>query len=251
MSNILDVKNISLSLGSASVLENVNFSVKNGEKIAIVGANGSGKSSLLSVISCFLTPSQGSVLFHGQNVTRFNRNDQLRSYRSQVGIVHQGGNLVGRLSALENVLVGRLGKNHSPRTWMRKFTNTDRKTAEIALEKVGLSHKRDQRTDTLSGGERQRVSIARAIAQEATLLLADEPTSALDPKASRATADLLVQLADEFGLTLLLVLHDIELLPVVSNRVIGLCDGRIEFDEASEHLQPGQLARLYEGQAIL
>src|SRR5690606_7048864 len=114
---------------------------------AVVGANGSGKSSLLSIISGFLTPYSGRVLYEGTPVSELACHKDLRNYRAQIGLVHQGLNLVGRLTVLENVLIGRLGKNHSLRSWFRIFNSQDRNIAESALGRVGLSHKRHQRTD--------------------------------------------------------------------------------------------------------
>src|SRR5690606_16714942 len=185
MTDLFHIDDVSLQLENHQILDGVSFRIEEGERLAIIGANGSGKSTLLNVLTGFRKPDHGSVRFKNQPVETLRKASDLRAYRAELGMVYQGLNLVGRLSVMQNVLIGRLGRNQSWRTVLRSFSSQDRQIAEEALKRVNLLHKAEQRTDSLSGGERQRVAIARAIAQESRIIIADEPTSALDPLASR------------------------------------------------------------------
>ena len=214
-----------------------------GERLAIVGPNGAGKSTLLRCLSGFATPVAGHVRVLERVVGASISGTELRRLRGEVAQVLQGLHLVQRLTVLENVLVGALGRLHGWRSWARWHRPQDVAEALRAIEAVGLTAKADERTDRLSGGERQKVSIARMLMQRPRLILADEPTASLDPAAAREVCRLLQGGAARA--TLITVLHHTELLPLLADRVIGLRHGRLVFDQPLARLDPAMLTALY------
>jgi phosphonate transport system ATP-binding protein len=219
------------------------LAITRGERIAIVGANGAGKSTLVRTLTGFVLPTRGAVDVLGRRISVRSHRRELRSLRGEVGQVLQGLHLVQRLSALENVLIGALGRLPGWRSWARCYHERDVSDAENALRDVGLLAKADERADRLSGGERQKVAIARMLMQRPTLILADEPTASLDPLAAAEICRLLADTAK--GATLISVVHNPSLLPMLAERVLGLKHGRIAFDLPLSALDDRQLARLY------
>jgi phosphonate transport system ATP-binding protein len=214
-----------------------------GERVAIVGPNGAGKSTLLRCLSGFATPVAGRVQVLDRLIGVRMAGPELRRLRGEVAQVLQGLHLVQRLTVLENVLVGALGRLHGWRSWARWHRPQDVAEALRAIEAVGLTAKADERTDRLSGGERQKVSIARMLMQRPRLILADEPTASLDPAAAREVCRLLQGGAAHA--TLITVVHHPELLPLLADRVIGLRHGRLVFDQPLARLDPAMLDALY------
>ena len=214
-----------------------------GERLAIVGPNGAGKSTLLRCLSGFAAPVAGRVQVLDRVVDVRMAGAELRRLRGDVAQVLQGLHLVQRLTVLENVLVGALGRLHGWRSWARWHRPQDVAEALRAIEAVGLTAKADERTDRLSGGERQKVSIARMLMQRPRLILADEPTASLDPAAAREVCRLLQRGAAQA--TLVSVVHQPELLPLLADRVIGLRHGRLVFDQPLTGLDPAMLDALY------
>ena len=221
--------------------------VRRGERLAIVGPNGAGKSTLLRCLSGFLRPQSGRVQVLGQALVQEHGQRlparELRRLRCDVAQVLQGLHLVQRLSALDNVMVGALGRLSGWRSWARWHHTADVAEALRALDAVGLAAKAHERADRLSGGERQKVSVARMLMQRPRLILADEPTASLDPSAAREVCRLLSDSASQA--TLITVVHDIDLLPWLADRVIGLRQGRLQFDEPVARLDPARLEALY------
>ena len=222
-----------------------------GERVAIVGHNGAGKSTLLRCLSAFLAPTQGQLTVLGQRVDGNLRPGDLRALRRQVGQVMQGLHLVHRLTVLENVLIGTLGRTRGAatwRNWARWYAPAEVDAARQALVAVGLADQADTlagtRADKLSGGERQKVAIARMLVQQPRLILADEPTASLDPAAAREVCNLLVLAAR--GKTLLTVVHDTRVLPLLADRVIGLARGRLVFDLPVAAVDERTLSALYQ-----
>ena len=219
------------------------LTVSHGERIAIVGHNGAGKSTLLRLLSGFLPPSHGQVTVLGRDLSQPLPAHALRGLRVELGQVLQGLHLVARLSALDNVLIGSLGRVTGWRSWVRCFPAAEIRRAEKALHAVGLLPRAQTRADKLSGGERQKVAIARLLMQGPTLILADEPTAALDPSAAAEVCHLLRQVAAEA--TLITVVHNPSLLPLLADRVIGLKQGKIAFDLPTAAVNDEKLANLY------
>ena len=240
--------------GGRSVLELDDLCVHTGERIAIIGANGTGKSTLLRALSGFARPTHGTLVVLGHAMVgdamrrphaRLSRTE-LRALRCEVGQVLQGLHLVQRLSAIDNVLIGGLGRQRgwaAWRGWLRCPAQADVTEAEAALRAVGLLAKAGERADRLSGGERQRVAIARMLMQRPRLILADEPTASLDPLAAAEVCRLLAQAA--VGATLITVVHNPSLIPLLADRVLGLKAGRLAFDLPVAALDDHRLAALY------
>src|SRR6185295_6529156 len=165
------------------VLSDVNLDIEARGITAIIGASGTGKSTLIRCVNRLVEPTSGEILFEQQDLAKLS-GKALRHARRHIGMVFQEYNLVERLTVMENLLSGRLGYVSAWKAWRRKFPPEDVRRAFELLDVVGLAGFAHQRADALSGGQRQRVGIARAVMQEPTLLLADEPTSSLDPKTS-------------------------------------------------------------------
>jgi phosphonate transport system ATP-binding protein len=236
------------TLAGRTVLDIERLVVGEGERVAIVGHNGAGKSTLLRVLSGFTRPTAGQVSVLGLRLDASLPPARLRALRREAGQVLQGLHLVPRLSALENVLIGSLGRVTGWRSWVRRYPAHEIERAHAALAQVGMLDKASMRTDGLSGGERQKVAIARMLVQAPRLILADEPTAALDPAAAQEICRVLGMAAA--GKTLLSVVHNTTLLPLLAERVIGLRKGRIAFDLPQSQVDTRQLAALYGGPSV-
>jgi len=219
------------------------LNIGHGERVAIVGHNGAGKSTLLRLLSGFMPAAHGQVDVLGHDLTGSPSAKELRTLRCEVGQIHQGLHLVGRLSARENVLIGSLGRVTGWRSWVRHFPADEIARADAALHSVGLLARATTRADRLSGGERQKVAIARLLVQQPKLILADEPTAALDPAAAGEVCHLLAQSARHA--TLISIVHNPSLLPLLADRVIGLKNGRIAFDLPIATVDDQKLTNLY------
>lgn len=223
-----------------------------GERVAIVGPNGAGKSTLLRVIAGMTRPQQGCVIVLGRAIgpavaAPLGR-AEWRALRREVGVVMQGLHLVPRLTARENVLVGalaRLSGAQAWRSWWRWYPESLVADADAALGALGLTERADVRADRLSGGERQKVGLARLVLQRPRLVLADEPTSALDPNATAQVCIGLRAAAAASRQTLVTVVHDLDLLPALATRVIGLAHGVIRWDLPLDRVDAAALRDLY------
>jgi predicted ABC-type transport system involved in lysophospholipase L1 biosynthesis ATPase subunit len=202
--------------GAIAALTHVDLEITAGDRVAIVGASGSGKSSLVNLLCGIDYPSAGTVLWEGKAVRK--QADWARLRRTHIGIVFQEFNLIPTLTALENVELALFGHGMST---VRRQTR-----AAILLERVGLEARMHNLATTLSGGERQRVAIARTVANEPLLLLADEPTGSLDSVNALLGADLLFRLHEDVNMSIVLVTHDEELAARCRRR-IRIKDGRI------------------------
>lgn len=245
----IEVKDLTKSFKGKVALDEVSFAANEGEMLALVGASGSGKSTLLrnlnglqiadaGIVKVFDTPLQNS----GKNHSR------IRRLRSQIGFIFQQFNLVGRLTVLENVLIGNLAKVSLSRSLFRQFSKKEKTQALAALERVGILEQAYQRASTLSGGQQQRVAIAKCLVQGAKIILADEPIASLDPESARKVMELLCQLNSE-GITIVTSLHQVQMVRQYFPRAIALRDGRVMFDGAVAELNDKRLASIY-GSAV-
>jgi len=202
-------------------LDGVDLNFDRGEYIAILGPSGSGKSTLMHILGFMDTPTKGSILFEGEEVSNLSP-DRRAWYRSnRVGFVFQSFNLLPRLNVLENVAL--------PLLYREDYTEDAREeAAKIALERVGMSHRLTHRPTQLSGGERQRVAIARAIVARPAIVFADEPTGNLDVKNVDRILDLLGSLLAE-GITVVVVTHDLSV-AAKAKRVISMRAGKVQED---------------------
>jgi phosphonate transport system ATP-binding protein len=228
------------------VLNGVSLEVAARGVTAIIGASGTGKSTLIRCINRLVEPTAGAIHFDGHDMTRLSRG-ALRAARRRIGMVFQEYNLVERLTVMENLLSGRLGYVPAWKAWLRRFPQEDIARAFELLDEVGLAGFAHQRADSLSGGQRQRVGIARALMQSPGLLLADEPTSSLDPKTAVEIMQLLRDAAAHHQIPVLINMHDVDLARRFADRVIGLAGGSVVFDGPAERLSDDELTRIYGG----
>jgi len=238
------VRSLTVAFDRGPVLDDVSVEIESGEVVALVGANGAGKSTLMRALVGIGPRRPGAVSVDGVDVGAASRRE-LRGVRRRTGMVFQRFCLAGRLSAFQNVLHGGMGRT-GPRGWLAATAaEHERRDAMACLDRVGLSHLAARRASKLSGGEAQRVSIARALMQRPTLILADEPVASLDPAATLEVMELLTGIAREQGVTAILALHQLDLARQFTSRVIGLRAGRLKIDSALTSCLDSELERLY------
>ena len=214
----IDVKNISkiYNMGEVSIkaIENVSFSIEKGELVVILGPSGAGKTTVLNILGGMDIATKGSIIIDGQDISKYTRK-QLTDYRRyDIGFVFQFYNLVGNLTAIENVsLASQICKNP-----MDSLTT---------LDKVGLKDRKDHFPAQLSGGEQQRVSIARALAKNPKLLLCDEPTGALDSKTGRMILELLQDTCHKMNMTTIIITHN-AIISEIADKVIKIKNGHVD-----------------------
>lgn len=241
-SNLLSLHAATKHFGSQAVLDNVSFSVNQGEIIALVGPSGSGKSTLMNAMMKSVSLDSGEILLDGRNIQAYQNN---KIYAQKVGMLHQQYDLVKPLEVVHNVLAGRLNQWGFWQSLFSLISPRERELAEKALQAVGLGQKITSPTTALSGGEQQRVAIARLLVQNPMLILADEPISALDPVNAKNVLSLLTGLVREQGKTLIASMHSVEHAKTYFDRMIGLKQGKIVFDLATAEVSDAQLNALY------
>lgn len=215
--NIIEVKDLKKSFGSNEVLKGVNFNVKEGEVITIIGSSGSGKSTLLRCLNLLEEPNEGQIIFEGNNI--LDKKTDVNEFRKHLGMVFQQFNLFNNMTALKNCTIAQekvLGKG--------KEESIEK--AQHYLNLVGMSQYQNARPSQLSGGQKQRVAIARALSMEPKVILFDEPTSALDPEMVGEVLSTMNRLA-ELGFTMIVVTHEMEFARKVSDKVIFMENGII------------------------
>jgi phosphonate transport system ATP-binding protein len=234
---MLEIKNLTKVYDDGTVaLKNVSFEVADGEFLVVIGLSGSGKSTLLRCINRLIDPTEGQVIWNGEDVTAADA-DELRRIRRHFGMIFQHFNLVKRSTVLTNVLSGRLGYVNPWKSVMHRFPPQDMEKARQALERVGIANQAPKRADELSGGQQQRVGIARALMQDPEMILADEPVASLDPVLAHSILGYLEQLNREDGITVLCSLHFLDLVQRYATRVIGLKDGEIVYRGTREQIR--------------
>jgi len=207
------------------VLKGVNLTVRRGEMICIVGPSGVGKSTLLHIIGTLDTPTSGKVLFEGEDIFSMDQ-EKLADFRSrQIGFIFQFHYLLPEFTALENVAMGALIAGKPSDEAFAK--------AEELLKRVGLKERMNHKPTKLSGGERQRVAVARALVNDPKLILADEPTGNLDTRTSETVFELIWELKEMMGKTLILATHDLNLAKR-GDRMVKMIDGKIAEEEESD-----------------
>jgi phosphonate transport system ATP-binding protein len=234
------------SLGAAPILRGIDLVVGRGERVAVVGPSGAGKTTLFRILNLGLRPDGGAYSFDGRDAATL-LGDDLRAARTGIATIHQQHDVVGRLSVLKNVLAGRLGAwswARATRAWLLPSA-TDVEEARAVCARVGIEDHLFKRADRLSGGQQQRVAIARALFQDARLVLADEPVASVDPALAEEITSLLVRSAEEDGRTLLVNLHQPELVRRHFPRVVGVKDGRVAFDLPTARMDDALLAEFF------
>ncbi len=243
----LQVSNVSKSFGSSQVLDKISFDLSKGEMTALIGPSGSGKSTLLRGLAQLLRFDSGSELkLFGIESERLEQDrGQMRETRTRIGYVAQSSNLVGRLSLFSNVAVGGLGKLPLYRAVLGLWPQDHVERVLAAIERVGLKDFTTARASTLSGGQQQRGAVARAIAQEAELILADEPVASLDPVSGKRVMELLANLNAQSGASVVVSLHNIAMARRYCQRVIALHQGKIVFDGPPDTMSSAELKTIY------
>lgn len=225
-------------------VDNVSFDVPAGQVLGLLGLSGSGKSTLMRLVNGLHKPTGGHVSVLGRVVDECG-SAELRVLRRDIGFIFQQFGLVGRMTCIENVLVGSLGRLRGPRLGVRSYPKALRTQALDNLERVGLLAQAFQRADTLSGGQMQRVAIARSLMQQPKVLLADEPVASLDPESSVQVLDLISRIAREDNMTVLCSLHQVELAIGRTDRLIGLRDGQLVLDRLTAGADQSEIMALY------
>ena len=225
-------------------LNNINLKVQKGEFVVMVGLSGAGKSTLLRSVNRLHEITEGEILVEGESITAA-KGKELRRMRRDIGMIFQSFNLVTRSTVLKNVLAGRVGYHSTFRTTLGLFPKEDLELAFQSLKRVNILEKAYTRADELSGGQQQRVSIARALAQEAKIILADEPVASLDPLTTKQVLDDLKKINEDFGITTIVNLHSIDLARQYATRIIGLHAGEVVFDGLVEEATDEKFAEIY------
>lgn len=224
--------------GGVQALKDLTLEIPDGQMMVIVGLSGAGKSTLIRAINGLVPLSDGDVTVDGVSV-RDASPRKLREIRSRIGMIFQTFNLVKRTSVLNNVLMGRLHNTGTFRSLVGWYKPEDVEIAMRALERVDIVEKAYVRASNLSGGQQQRVGIARALAQEPTILLADEPVASLDPPTSHVVMRDLQRINQEMGITTIVNLHFLDLAKLYGDRIIGMRAGELVYDgtgaQADEH----------------
>jgi len=238
------IETVTKRYGTTLALDDVSFVVDPGEFVALLGPSGAGKSTLFRCVTRLVAPDAGVVRVLGRDMSALG-GQELRLARRDVGLIFQQFNLIGRLSAMDNVLAGRMGHASTLRVMLRQFTRVDRQLALAALDRVGLLERAGQRADSLSGGQQQRVAIARVLAQQARLLLADEPVSSLDPQSAENVLGILRNIARETGIAVVCALHQVDLARRYADRVVALRGGRKLLDVSVNAFDQNAFRELY------
>ena len=245
---VLSVRGISKTFGARRALSGVSLSVRPGEMIALIGPSGSGKSTLLRSISGLvpIDADEGAIeAFDIPVQARGRVTDKVREARVRIGFIFQQFNLVGRLTLFTNAALGSLGRIGFWRGLFGLWPAETKAAAMAALARVGVADYAGQRAGTLSGGQQQRGAIARALVQQADLILADEPVASLDPVAARRVMAILKDLNDEDGLTVLVTLHQVDYALRYCRRAVALKAGEVVYDGPTEGLDRARLSDIY------
>ncbi len=217
MEPIIEIRHLSKAFGANVVLKDINFKVNKGDVTCIIGASGSGKSTMLRCINLLETPTSGDIFYHNKSILE--KGFKQDEYRTHVGMCFQSFNLFNNMTVLENCIIGQVKV-------LKKTKEEARQNALMYLQKVGMAAYINAKPDQLSGGMKQRVAIARALAMNPEALLFDEPTSALDPEMVGEVLSVMQTLAKD-GMTMIVVTHEMGFARHVSNRVLFMEDGLI------------------------
>ena len=226
MEKVIDIQHLSKSFGTHEVLKDIDFSVKKGEVVCIIGSSGSGKSTLLRCVNLLEKPSGGEIIYNGENI--LDDKHDIYEYRTKLGMVFQQFNLFNNHNVLSNCVVGQMKV-------LKRSKEEAEKVAMKYLNVVGMEQYVNAKPKQLSGGQKQRVAIARALSMEPDVMLFDEPTSALDPEMVGEVLKVMKELA-KTGLTMLIVTHEMEFAREVADRVVFMDKGVIAEEGTPEQI---------------
>lgn len=242
---MLEIKNLTkVYEGGTQALTDVSFTVKPGEFLAVIGLSGSGKSTLLRCINRLIEPTEGQILWNGQDITAASQDEMLK-IRRKIGMIFQHFNLVSRSKVITNVLAGRLGYVNPAMSLINRFPKSDNEMAIRQLDRVSIADQAHKRADELSGGQQQRVGIARAMMQEPEIILADEPVASLDPVLAHSIMQHLETINKEDGVMILCSLHFLDLVHRYADRAIALNEGKLMFDGSPQDIDDEKFKDIY------
>ena len=246
MNQILEVRGLKKVYREAEgpAVEDLSFTVREGETIGIIGPSGAGKSTLLRCINRLVNPSEGRIFIEGEEITGAPP-AKVRSLRRRVGMVFQHHNLVARLTVMQNVMHGRLGYMKTLDGVLGRYTEEDKRRALTILNQTGLGDFLYHRAGELSGGQRQRVGIVRALMQEPSLLLCDEPIASLDPASAQVVMELIRDICKTHNIACIVNLHQVDAALKYMNRIIGMYKGRIVYDGPTHSLDEATIEKIY------
>ncbi|WP_237151875.1 phosphonate ABC transporter ATP-binding protein [Oryzibacter oryziterrae] len=241
---MFEINNVSRHFGKKIAVQDVSFTIPEGQMVGVIGRSGAGKSTLLRMINRLADPTSGTIRFGGVEVSAL-KGEALRRWRRECAMVFQQFNLVPRLDVLTNVLLGRLNHRSTTLSILSMFTRHERIMAIAALERLGIEQTALQPAGTLSGGQQQRVAIARALMQEPRVILADEPIASLDPMNAKVVMDALADINRRDGITVITNLHTLDTARAYCQRIIGMAEGRVVFDGFPQELTPEVVRSIY------
>jgi phosphonate transport system ATP-binding protein len=245
---VISVRAASKTYGSRLALDSVSISIGRGEMVALIGPSGSGKSTLLRAITGLvrIDPGKGTVEAFGHAVQSDGRvSDRVRQTRARIGMIFQQFNLVGRLTLFSNAALGMLGRLGFWRGLFGRWPAAEKTAVMAALARVGVADYAGQRAGTLSGGQQQRGAIARAMVQQAEVILADEPVASLDPVSARRVMELLCDLNRDEGMSVVVSLHQVDYAMRYCRRIVALKAGKVAYDGPSNGLDHPTLIDIY------
>jgi phosphonate transport system ATP-binding protein len=245
---ILEIKHLSKRYKEVTALSDVSLKVHAGEFVTVIGRSGAGKSTLLRCVNRLVEANGGSIEFDGVDVRALRKRD-LRHLRTRIGMIFQHFNLVPRQTVIENVLHGLLGYKSTFAGVLGLYTREEKEKALDILDRLGLKDQMHKRCDQLSGGQKQRVGIARALIQEPHLILCDEPIASLDPGSAKKIMDRLYRISREMNITVLMNLHQVDVAIKYSDRIVGVREGRVVYDDDAKKLKKKTVAEIYGSEA--
>jgi len=210
----------------------------------VIGLSGSGKSTLLRCINRLIEPTEGQIIWNGEDITAASQ-DEMLLIRRKIGMIFQHFNLVSRSRVITNVLAGRLGYVNPALSLLNRFPKSDMEMAQKQLDRVSIADQAYKRADELSGGQQQRVGIARAMMQEPEIILADEPVASLDPVLAHSIMQYLETINKEDGVMVLCSLHFLDLVHRYADRAIALNDGKLMFDGSPHDIDDDKFKEIY------
>jgi phosphonate transport system ATP-binding protein len=242
----IKLKGVSRHWGKRAALNNISTEVAPGERIALIGPSGGGKSTLIRIMAGSLKPTEGSVAVNGRDLPALSWKE-IQSYRSTCRIVEQHSLLVPQISVHGNVVAGLVSNWPWHKTLRAALYPIERKKVENVLTQLGIGNRQWSKAGTLSGGQMQRVAIARAIISNPSVLLADEPTASLDPNTAKSVTQQIISLARERNMSLVFCTHWFDIVRDSCTRVIGLRNGTVHFDLPPSEVSQDRLNELYAG----
>jgi phosphonate transport system ATP-binding protein len=241
---MLHFKSVTKRFGTVTAVDRVTLGVAAGEMLGIIGRSGAGKSTLLKMTNRLSDPTGGEIAWDGRSVSALKGRDLL-DWRADCAMIFQQFNLVPRLDVLTNVMLGRLNRLGTFRSIFKLFSDDDRRTALMALDRLDIAQIALQQAGTLSGGQQQRVAIARALVQKPKIILADEPIASLDPLNAKLVMDALRRINREEEITVICNLHTLDTARQYCQRIVGMSQGAVVFEGAPGDLTTDAARAIY------